>query len=132
MKIKSSLVIVLSMLLLACQPNAKKLLINKDSKELNFTTIETGEWETLCLFNPYTTDSRAEELLNIDWPTSKFSSINLNDGIVLAVFLHKEEVITFYELNRTPFDFTSVGDRCYSRNNALFKLERGKAIHQTG
>ena len=115
--------IPLLLMLFACDGGVS-LSLNPDSGQVNFSESIEGDWEQLCIFEPYSDNDKAAELLGFAWDLESNSGIYSLDSITLLVFASTASVVQFEEVTR-DVDFSPLGGKCYDRSAARFNIEKG-------
>ncbi|SFE92174.1 hypothetical protein SAMN05428981_11066 [Bacillus sp. OV194] len=114
---KISVFVLLLLLLVGCsQVQHNKDLENsfysvvkdKSESEINLKTLTTFEWDKAFLITPYSTQEGIKQQLGTDFIDS--SNISMRDDIYLLVFLNKDNVVQYVEMERQGVDF-SMGER---------------------
>ncbi len=83
---------------------------DKNKSEINIKSLTTFDWEKAFLFTPYSTQEGIEEQLGADFKAP--SNIDIRDDIYLLVFLNKDKVVQYVEIERQGSDF-SIGEKEY-------------------
>lgn len=91
--------------------------------KINFSDLGvTFAWDTVCIFGPYTSKDKAEQILKFEWNIEERSEIHFSDSINALVFLYQGSVNQVVDLKRGIADFKNQ-DTCISREKAIFELE---------
>jgi hypothetical protein len=110
--------------------NAPKLSFNYSELPIKLEEHVDGNWDRVCFLGPYSNNEAAKELIGLDWPLESLSSVWVNDGVTLLVFLNNGAVVSFYEVSRHPLDFSSLSNTCVKRNSSTF-TKNGSQVVQT-
>jgi hypothetical protein len=86
---------------------------------VNLALVGPSSWERFCVLGPYTNNERAEQVLGFKWDAEAKTSIALNDGINVLVFVQGQKVIEYVEHPRNQGDFSQLQPRCLSRAHAV-------------
>jgi len=78
-------------------------------------------WTRLCVFRPYTTEWRAQEVLGHNWPYG-WGRVSVTDTFNFLVFLNEEEVVATVEHPNSLGDFRIPDSKCYSNDSAVFEV----------
>ena len=81
-----------------------------------------GDWDRVCVLNPYTTNSMAKQVIGIPVNVQMRSDIYSSDSITLLVAVDGEQVFEMVEVSRNVADFTPVGGTCFERSQARFNV----------
>ena len=94
----------------------------KESKgtSVNLAIAAPGEWDRVCIVGPYANNDRAKKILGFYWDVESESSITLNEGISLLLFVRNQDVIFHVEHSREEGDFTTVSSKCFTQSEAVF------------
>ena len=82
------------------------------------------DWTRVCIFGPYTESSTIDEKLGFKIGNS---SLEMDDGINLLVFVREKEVVAITAHSRGAGDFVEEGLGCFQRDKAKFAPYRDKA-----
>lgn len=104
----------------ACDSREQVLSIPTDG-DLYFSQSVSGDWEQLCIFEPYSDNAKAAMLLGFDWDLESKSNISMFDDITLLVFASSSEAISYYDIKRNT-DFSPLAGQCYDRLSANFNI----------
>jgi hypothetical protein len=95
---------------------------DKNNSEINLTSLTSFDWEKAFLFTPYSPHKEIEEQLGVNF--SDPSDIDWRDDIYLLVFMYKEKVIQYVEVERHGADFTIEGKDYITPSDDLIVIER--------
>ncbi|MCM3005555.1 hypothetical protein [Priestia koreensis] len=116
---KISLFILLFLLLAGCssiqhntdlEKSINSVVRDKSESEINLKKLTTFEWDKAYLITPYSTQKGIEKQLGIDFKDP--SNIRMRDDIYLLVFLNKEKVVQYVQMERQGADFL-IGERAF-------------------
>jgi hypothetical protein len=117
------------LLLVACNADyGNRLNIDGNAGEIDFSAIIEGEWDRVCLFEPYSNNEVAKKLLGFHWDLEGNSAIYMDEGLTLFVFAKGNEVEVFHEVPRWA-DFSHLGGKCFLHGNSVFNIKSGDAKH---
>jgi hypothetical protein len=68
-----------------------------DGAIVDFTQITPFAWDRFYVFGPYTSPERINEQLGFNWDGAKKTSIELNNGVNLVVFVKDAQVVYWFE-----------------------------------
>lgn len=88
------------------------MIRDKSESEINLKKRTTFEWDKAYLITPYSTSTQEgiENQLGIDFKDP--SNIGTRDDIYLLVFLNKEKVVQYVQMERQGADFL-IGERAF-------------------
>jgi hypothetical protein len=89
-------------------------------KTVDLASAVPGNWERVCVLEPYSTDASAAEALGFKWPAERLTDIADNDGISLLIFVQGQSVLGHVEHPRRAGDFSNLTGRCFPRASAKF------------
>lgn len=114
-------------LLTACAPGDSKVtneiarkFKQSGGKSINLVEAVPSSWEKVCILGPYSNNKVAEEVLGFSWDVEARTSILLNEGISLLLFVRGKEVVESKEHPRGDGDFSNLTRKCFARENAIF------------
>jgi len=108
----------------ACDSREQVLSIPIDG-DLYFSQSVSGDWDQLCIFEPYSDNQKAAALLGFDWDLESNSNISAFDDITLLVFASSSEIISYHDVKRNT-DFSPLAGQCYGRLSANFNISGGE------
>lgn len=111
------------MAITACDSREQVLSIPTDG-DLYFSQSVSGDWDQLCIFEPYSDNQKAAALLGFDWDLESNSNISTFDDITLLVFASSTAVIFFEDVKRNV-DFSSLAGQCYDKLSTNFNVSDG-------
>ncbi len=88
----------------------------------------SGDWETLCVLGPYSDDVLAQEVLGFHWPLETNSSVWVNDGASLLIFIKNKSVQSYFEVSIRHYDFNYLDEQCINRDRAIFSRANGQVV----
>ncbi|TMU84104.1 hypothetical protein FGG79_18395 [Bacillus sp. BHET2] len=94
----------------------------KNKSEINLKSLTTFDWDKAFLFTPYSTQDGIEEQLGSDFNDP--SNIDTRDDIYLMVFLNKEKVVQYIEIERQGADFSIVEKGYLTPSDDVIRIER--------
>lgn len=107
------------------QPNTIELKATNGSLDLQ--QVIPGDWDRVCVLMPYATHFIAKEFLGIDYNVYEVSNIYHSDSIAHLVVFKKGQIVGSYDASRKNVDLTSLGQSCFQRQFARFKVVDRKA-----
>jgi hypothetical protein len=112
-------------------PTKLSAQLQKESqKTILFSDLDvTFAWDRVCIFGPYTNNTKAKSVLNMNWNIEERSQIHVSDSVNALVFLYQGSVNQVVDLKRGITDFTDL-DMCLSRNQANFKIRTDANGHR--
>jgi len=125
--------LVLILGLSACsygEVEAPSLNFDYAKEPIKFVEYVDGNWDKVCFLGPYSNNEAASELLGFDWPLESLTSVWINDGVTLLVFVENGSVQSYYEVSRAPYDFNIFSNSCVSRALSSF-IKSGSKVVQT-
>ncbi|WP_409029387.1 hypothetical protein [Gracilimonas sediminicola] len=100
---------------------------NKDSLVINFSQQTNFEWDSLFIFEPYTSDKLIEEELGFKWSSAKSEIRSLGETKTLLVFLKADEIVKTFKYPRNKGDFIKLDMRGpYKRQEGIFTIKKEK------
>ena len=130
---KISVFVLLLLLLVGCsqsdvqhntdlEESIYSIVENENKSQININLLTTFDWDEAFLFTPYSTQEGIEEQLGTDFKDP--SNIDTRDDIYLLVFLNKNKVVQYAEVERQGFDF-SIGEKGYiTPSEDVINIER--------
>lgn len=95
---------------------------DKSKSEISIKSLTTFDWDKAFLFTPYSTQEVIEEELGTDFKDP--SNISTRDDIYLLVFLNREKVVQYGEIERQGSDF-SIGEKGHlTSSEDVISIER--------
>jgi hypothetical protein len=100
--------------------------INENEILVDFTKINSGNWDTLLFISPYATS----EQIGLGYMDSQFLAQRaVNDGVINSGFLENGELNGYSSCTRLPVDFDQVlGDsvfvKKFPRSEAVFRFAK--------
>ncbi|MBE1300154.1 MAG: hypothetical protein GJ680_09640 [Alteromonadaceae bacterium] len=129
--IKTFVVLGLLVLLYGCvddTTSAPSLNFNYAKTPIVLTEHVQGDWETVCILGPYSNNELAAEVIGFTWPLETLSSVRVNDGVSLLIFIKNKAVQSYFEVSRGKYDFNSLDEQCINRNEAIFTQANGQVV----
>jgi hypothetical protein len=123
--------LVLIFFLFACsygEVEAPRLNFDYAEEPIELTEYVDGNWEKVCVLGPYSDNAAASELLGFHWPLKSLSSVWVNDGVSLLLFVRSKEVLSYYEVARAPYDFSVFSNSCIERALSSFSKNGSKVL----
>lgn len=97
---------------------------NNERVVVNFARITNFKWDKLLIFTPYTDPKEIAGKQGFRWTNSIQTSIFVNDGENLLLFIKGDKVIRYINLPRNHGNFPdSLGRCCFDYNNAVFEVQ---------
>ncbi|MES2322295.1 MAG: hypothetical protein V4633_08545 [Pseudomonadota bacterium] len=87
---------------------------------VDLATAAPGPWEKVCILGPYSDNAVVQKTLGFAWNAEEKSTILLNDGISLLVFVQGNTVVAYVEHPRGSGDFSNLTATCHARSLASF------------
>ena len=75
-------------------------------------------WDRVCVLSPYADNEEARRVLGFRWDVEGNSSLVMNDGIAVLVFVAGDRVLAHAEHPRSQGDLVGLEPRCLPRENA--------------
>ena len=125
--------LVLILGLSACsygEVEAPSLNFDYAKEPIKFVEYVDGNWDKVCFLGPYSNNEAASELLGFEWPLESLTSVWINDGVTLLVFVENGSVLSYYEVSRAPYDFNVFSNSCVSRALSSF-IKSGSKVLKT-
>ncbi|GAA0860450.1 hypothetical protein [Aliiglaciecola litoralis] len=125
--------VVLMLCLSACshiESDAPLLDLDYAEEPLNLFEYVDSNWEKVCFLGPYSNDDAALELLGFQWPLETLTSVWVNEGVTLLVFIENGSIESYYEVSRGRYDFSVFSNSCIKRSAATF-IKNGSKVVQT-
>jgi hypothetical protein len=88
------------------------------SAPIDLAKIGPPTWEKVCVLGPYITNGVAEKTLGFKWDVEQKSSVTINDGINLLVFVNGREVLAYAEHPRSKGDFLKLQSKCLAQKQS--------------
>ena len=107
---------------------APKLDLAYEEEPLNLVEYVDGTWQKVCFMGPYSDDNAARELLGFDWPLEALTSVWVNEGVTLLIFVENKSVKSYYEVSRGQYDFSVLSGSCIERDLASFIKSGSKVV----
>jgi hypothetical protein len=121
---KIIILVALVFVLLNCGKNSITLEIDTSGGVIDLSNQLPGAWTKVCVLPPYSTNKTAKELLGFEYDIEFTSAIYSSDTISLLLTATDKSVLQGFEVKRSNADFSNLGAKCYSRDNAIFKVEK--------
>ncbi|WP_349568772.1 hypothetical protein [Azotobacter salinestris] len=123
---------MLPILLLGCSSESSTISeqIASQFKASNTAPVDLSivgpvSWERVCILSPYSTNQAAEQILGFKWDAESKTSISVDDGINVLIFIEDQRVVGYAEHPRNMGDFSKLQPRCLVRSQARLKREFG-------
>ena len=110
------------------ESDAPRLDIDYAEEPIRLVEYVDGNWEKVCFLGPYSNNEAATELLGFEWPLESLTSVWVNDGVTLLVFVENESVQSYYEVSRAPYDFNVFSNSCVGRALSSFTKSGSKFV----
>jgi cell division protein FtsX len=91
-------------------------------KKVDFTNLNSFEWDKLLILTPYSNVDIVEKRYKINLSTVS-KTIESDDNINTIVFLSKNRAVKYVELSRKYGDFSNING-IIEKNDAIFKYEK--------
>jgi hypothetical protein len=101
---------------------AKQLELSTQDGEVDLSEKFSGNWDTVCILPPYSTNEHAKAVLGVPLSVETKSKITSSDSIILIVTMQRGRVAGLYEIPRRNIDFTALGSKCYLRRDTKFTV----------
>lgn len=88
-------------------------------ESIDLSRVGGPDWDRVCIFGPYSDNTRAERVLGFKWDLEKKTSIFSSDGVNVLAFVKDNDIIAYIEHPRNLGDFAELSGRCFSRSNAV-------------
>lgn len=118
---KCFLVVLFIALLTACSADVEELELRSSSGQVNLAQQVPGDWERICIFTPYTTGDRAEELSGIPGYIVNATDIAHSDSFVILAALYADESYSLYRVSMANVVFVNHSPECFGRDQAVLK-----------
>lgn len=112
------------------EEEAPRLNFGYAKEPIELVEYVDDNWEKVCFLGPYSNNEAASELLGFEWPLESLTSVWINDGVTLLVFVENKSVQSYYEVSRAPYDFNVFSNSCVSRASSSF-LKSGSKVVKT-
>ncbi|NWO07384.1 MAG: hypothetical protein HLX50_17355 [Alteromonadaceae bacterium] len=107
--------------------NARKLDLSSVNGLVDLQKEVGGNWERVCIFGPYSTNSVAAGVLGFEWDLELKSSVFTSDDISLLVFTASDKVVSFFEVSRGDADFSELSRQCFRPSDSKFRIHRSQS-----
>ena len=98
---------------------ARQFVESKGSS-VSLATAVPSAWERVCVLGSYSNNDTAKKTLGFEWNAETKTSIQINEGISLLLFVQDNEVVSFVEHPRNHGDFSNLTTQCFPRRKAEF------------
>lgn len=130
---KKSFILVSSLFLLTACSQRDSTISDAITRQFEANTTSPIElvhvgpstWKKVCILTPYSNNKATEETLGFKWDSESKTSIGVNDGINVLVFIDAREVIAYTEHPRNKGDFSKLGPKCFDRKDSTFARQVG-------
>lgn len=122
-KIRPTIILALCLVLAACGGDAVPMRIPDSGGIVNLAEQLPGEWDRVCILTPYAQVWTTKDVLGFYYLVELHSSIVTRDDISLLVTARGDAFVGAYEVSRADKDFTTLGQRCFARPQAVFRHE---------
>ena len=134
-RIKNNTIFFFWILLASCSSNIQiendTDLINKiffavkehNTQDISFKKLTNFKWDKACIFPPYTPIDSINAALGFNWKLSDKTNIQHDDVSCLIVFAEGRTVVKYLLYPRNKVDFSALVERCYSQEQAVYKVE---------
>ena len=99
---------------------AKTIELHAPDNRITLSEALPGDWDHVCVLSPYSTSPMAKEVTGIRINVELQSSISMSDSISALITMKGGRVKDLYEVARDSVDFSSLGGKCYTRNDSTF------------
>jgi len=103
--------------------NIKMQLEVNNGNKVDLSTVIESKFERVCIFGPYSHNEGTRNILGFDWDIEQKTSIHLNDGYNVLVFIANNQVVDYVKHPRNIGDFSSFSGKCFTQFNAKFERE---------
>ena len=111
--------------------NIKKELQKTNWKKLNFAQTTTSDFDSVCIFGPYSSNESVAKILGFNWNIELRTSIHLDDGHNVIVYIEDNQVIQYVKHPRNLGDFATLSNTCFKRyNSTIIPLSTKKGYPQ--
>lgn len=98
------------------------MVSDSSNSKIYINALVNFEWDKAFLIKPYTSEEEIEEQVGVKFKDQ--SNISSRDDIYLLIFLNRDKVIRYVEIDRLKTSF-SLGDKEYlTHSNDLIYIER--------
>jgi len=97
-----------------------KQYVASNGASVNLAQAYPAAWERVCILGPYSNNADAKEALGFDWDAQGKTSILVNEGISVLLFIHSGQVVKYVQHPRNKGDFSNLTKSCYARDSAVF------------
>ncbi len=104
-------------------PDAQLLEVIPLDGEIDLAKAVPGNWERVYILAPYTTNSRAREILGVPVNVARRSNIGSSDSIALLVTIQDSQVKGLFEISFRRANFTPHAGECFPKNDARFLIQ---------
>lgn len=94
---------------------------DKNSAEIELNSLIDFSWDKAFLFQPYSKQEDMSEKMGVDFKDP--SKLDYRDDIYLLVFLNKDKVVQYAEIDRQGTDF-NIEDEYLTKANSKIKIKR--------
>jgi hypothetical protein len=103
---------------------ATYVVLEPDEHGVDLSTSIPGDWDKVCIFEPYSTSATAKEILDVYLNLELRSDIGSSDSIALFITMKSNKVKDLFDVSRKNIDFTQLGGQCFDRNNTKFTVQK--------
>jgi len=100
--------------------NIKAQLKVSNGTEIDLSKVIKSNFERVCIFGPYSQNKGVENLLGFKWNIEAKTSIHLDDGHNVLVFIRDTHVIDYVKHPRNLGDFAKFSGQCFDKFNSKF------------
>ena len=108
--------------------SAPTLNLSHSDTPIDLPKYVKGDWQKVCILGPYSDSELVQEVIGFSWPLESLSSVWVNDGVSLLIFIKDESVQSYFEVSRGKFDFNSLDEQCIDKSDAIFTKARGQVV----
>ena len=112
-------------------PEAQLLEIAPADGTADLARLLPGAWDRVCILAPYSTNSRAAEVLGSGIDITGSSDIGWSDSIALLVTMQGDQATGLYEVPLDGLNFARLGGHCYQHDAARFTVDKRGARYAT-
>lgn len=98
-------------------------LMQAKGGSVDLSSAVPGNWDSVCILGPYSTNRVARTTLGFDWDVESRTTIATNESGSLLLFVQGGTVVAHVEHPRNKGDFSNLTTKCFPRLTAQFSRD---------
>lgn len=109
---------LLALLLTGCSQSLPPLALTVENGHVDLAQQVTGDWDSVCILTPYTTDTKAALITGLNVADIAGSGIASSDSFQVLVFLKDQALHSQYQVNFSDARFDLTTPWCFDKEQS--------------